>query len=69
MAIYTEYNQAKQALANELRASIASIENAIECSGKGFTLFAPQDLQEALDSLSVMEKFVNENQVSDLPNP
>jgi hypothetical protein len=69
MAIYTEYNQAKQALADELRASIASLENAIECSGKGFTLFAPQDLQEALDSLSVMEKFVNENQVSDLPNP
>lgn len=69
MEIYTEYSQAKQALANELRASIASIENAIECSGKGFTLFAPQGLQEALDSLSVMEKFVNENQVSDLPNP
>jgi hypothetical protein len=69
MAIYTGYSQAKQALADELRASIASLENAIECSGKGFTLFAPQDLQEALDSLSVMEKFVNENQVSDLPNP
>jgi hypothetical protein len=69
MAIYTEYNQAKQALADELRASIASLKNAVECSGKGFTLFAPQDLQEALDSLSVMEKFVNENQVSDLPNP
>jgi hypothetical protein len=69
MAIYTEYNQAKQALADELRASIASLENAIECSGKGFTLFAPQDLQEALDSLHAMKEFVNKNQVSDLPNP